>query len=136
MKKNPPELKDFKTWHVKEPFEDYAGPFFYKKEPDGRNLAAFQCKKQHLNSIDTLHGGMIMAFADYALFVIGHEYTSLENYVTISCNTEFLRGSTPEGIVYANGEVTRSSKTMLFIKGKIFYQDLILATFSGILKKV
>ncbi|SVC45113.1 uncharacterized protein METZ01_LOCUS297967, partial [marine metagenome] len=47
-----------------------------------------------------------------------------------------LRGSTPEGIVYANGEVTRSSKTMLFIKGKIFYQDLILATFSGILKKV
>ena len=44
-----------------------------------------------MNSIHSLHGGMIMSFADYALFIIGHKYTSKDNYVTISCSTEFLK---------------------------------------------
>ena len=28
------ELKNFQTWHVKEPYEDFVGPFYFKIEND------------------------------------------------------------------------------------------------------
>ena len=42
-----------------------------------------------------LHGGMLMAFADYALFVIAHNELEDMNAVTVSCQTEFLKGAAP-----------------------------------------
>ena len=26
----PKELKDFQTWHVEEPYENFVGPFYFK----------------------------------------------------------------------------------------------------------
>ena len=75
------ELKDFQTWHVEEPYENFVGPFYFKIKDD-KTIAAFDFKDHHTNSINSLHGGMIMSFADYALFIIGHKYTSKSNYVT------------------------------------------------------
>ena len=129
------KIKDFNTWHVTEPFEDYVGPFFYKKD-NGNLIAAFEFKDHHMNSIKSLHGGMIMSFADYCLFVVAHEYTSKDNYVTISCSTEFLKASYKKGLVYSDGEVTKASRSLLFVKGKIFNDEGDIATYSGILKKI
>ena len=69
------KLKNFQTWHVKEPFEDFVGPFYFKITND-KPIAAFDFKDHHTNSINSLHGGMIMSFADYALFIICLLYTS------------------------------------------------------------
>ena len=77
-----------------------------------------------------------MSFADYALFIIGHKYTSKNNYVTISCSTEFLMASYEKGIIFSNGEITKATKSLLFLKGKIFNNEGIIASFSGILKKI
>ena len=122
---NPEELKDFNTWHVTEPYEDFVGPFFFKIKKN-KTIAAFNFKKHHMNSIKSLHGGMIMSFADYALFIIGHKYTSKNNYVTISCSTEFLKASFEKGIVYSDGEITKATRSLLFIKGKIYNSELPL----------
>jgi len=70
------------------------------------------------------------------LFVIAHEYTSKDNYVTISCSTEFLKASYKKGLVYSDGEVTKASRSLLFVKGKIFNDEGDIATYSGILKKI
>jgi len=40
------ELKNFQTWHVKEPYEDFVGPFYFKIEND-KPIAAFDCKDHH-----------------------------------------------------------------------------------------
>ena len=77
-----------------------------------------------------------MSFADYSLFVVAHEYTGKNNYVTISCSTEFLKASYKKGLVYSDGEVTKASQTLLFIKGKIYNSEGNIATYSGILKKI
>ena len=129
------ELKNFQTWHVEEPYEDFVGPFFFKIEND-KSIAAFDFKDHHTNSIKSLHGGMIMSFADYALFIIGHKYTSKSNYVTISCSTEFLMASYQKGIIFSDGEITKATKSLLFLKGKIFNNEGVIASFSGILKKI
>ena len=89
-----------------------------------------------MNGGSFLHGGMLMAFADYALFVIAHNELEDMNAVTVSCQTEFLKGSAPTTPVFADGEVTRNTRSLVFVRGRVFHEDETLATFSGILKKI
>ena len=138
MTDTPPQLEGWTKWGGEEPFEDHAGPFFMKIDPNGgQHLSAFVCEKRHLNGGGFLHGGMLMSFADYALFVIAHDALETEHSVTVSCQTEFLKGAAPLGdCVYAKGEVTRNTRSLVFIRGEIFISDNTLATFTGILKKI
>ena len=129
------KMNDFKTWHVKEPFEDHVGPFYYKIE-NGKPIAAFEYKDYHTNSIGSLHGGMIMSFTDYALFIIGHKHTSVSNYVTISCSTDFLKASFKKGLVFSSGDIVKVTNSLLFLKGKIFNDEGVIASFNGVLKKI
>ena len=119
------ELKKFKSWYEVEPFEDYAGPFYYK-ENENSNVSAFECKKHHLNAMGSLHGGMIMSFIDYTLFVISLKQIKDQSFVTISCSTEFLRASVNDNIIYGKGKVTNQTGSMLFIT--VSYTHLTLPT--------
>lgn len=131
------ELEKFNKWYETEPFEDFVGPFFYKKNTENNHISAFECKKHHLNAMGTLHGGMIMSFIDYTMFVICLDSIKEQSFVTVSCSTEFLNPSINDKIIYGDGEVTQETKSMIFIKGKIFNKKNInISTFSGILKKV
>ena len=149
MTGTPPQLEGWTKWGGEEPFEDHVGPFFMKIDPEGgQHLSAFVCEKRHLNGGDFLHGGMLMSFADYALFVIAHGALEAERSVTVSCQTDFLKGrstfqtdflkgAAPLGeCVYAKGEVTRNTRSLVFIRGEIFAGDDTLATFNAILKKI
>lgn len=138
MTDTPKQLEGWTKWGGAEPFEDHVGPFFMKLNPDsGQHLSAFVCEKRHLNGGDFLHGGMLMSFADYALFVIAHDELETEHSVTVSCSTEFLKGAAPIGeCVYAKGEVTRNTRSLIFLRGDIYTGDETLATFNGIIKKI
>ncbi len=135
----PAKLKGWEQWGNTEPFEDLAGPFFFKKdEAKGKHISAFHCAPQHMNGGGYLHGGMLMTFADYALFIIAYDELDAGRAVTISCQTEFLKGAAPlDEIVYADGEVTRNTRSLVFIRGRVYTGDeTTLITFNGILKKM
>ena len=138
MSDTPPQLAGWTKWGSEEPFEDHAGPFYMKLQEDGgRHLSAFLCEKRHLNGGGFLHGGLLMAFADYALFVIAHDALREEHAVTVSCQTEFLKGAAPLGEpVYSKGEVTRNTRSLVFVRGEIYTGEDTLATYTGILKKI
>jgi uncharacterized protein (TIGR00369 family) len=130
------DLEKFEKWYETEPFEDFVGPFFYKKNKNNY-ISAFECKDHHLNAMGTLHGGMIMSFIDYTMFVVCLEAIKEQSFVTVSCSTEFLNPSTNDDIIYGDGEITQETKSMIFVKGKIFNnQNKKISTFSGILKKI
>jgi len=130
------DLKNFKKWYETEPFEDFVGPFFYKKNKNNY-ISAFECKDHHLNAMGSLHGGMIMSFIDYTMFVVCLEVIKEQSFVTVSCSTEFLNPSIDDKIIFGNGEITQETKSMIFVKGKIFNnQSTTISTFSGILKKI
>ena len=137
----PAELDGFTKWGGEEPFEDYVGPFFMKLDAEnGNHLAALKVEQRHLNGGDFLHGGLLMTFADYALFVIAHSELDGGHGVTVSCQTEFLKGANPKGkYLHAYGEVTRNARSLIFVRGNIIVEgdpDNILATFTGIIKRV
>lgn len=135
----PAGLEGWEKWGADEPYEDMAGPFFFQRTPQGV-VSAFKVEPKHLNGGNAIHGGMLMTFADYALFTIALEELTDTHAVTIALNGEFTAAGPSSGIVYASGEVVRETGSMIFVRGTINADDartgLTLLSFSGIVKKL
>ena len=88
----------FRHW-VGDKAEDYIGPFFF--HIDGKTPhTAFRIQEHNCNAHDSVHGGVLMAFADYTL-CIGANMGESESVATVSCSNEFVapayRGDLLEG---------------------------------------
>ena len=77
---NSAEKETVTGWDGHDPFEDHAGPFFFRKHEDGSVTCAFEAKPHHCNGGGFLHGGMLMTFADYSLFAIGSDVVRLRRF--------------------------------------------------------
>jgi len=123
------------VWEGYDPFEHYVGPMFMK-EVDGSFVSRMVVEQKHINGQGNLHGGMMMTFADYALFAIVHERLQEQGAVTVTCNTEFIAAAQEGQLLEAKGELVHETGRMLFVRGQIFCGDTILLNFSGVLRKV
>jgi acyl-coenzyme A thioesterase PaaI-like protein len=119
-----------------DPFELHAGPFYRRQLPDGARQCAFRASRQHLNLSKSLHGGCLMAFADFALFWIAQDELQGTSAVTASFNSEFLDAAGEGDFVEAAGDVLRSTGSMIFVRGLISCSQRPLLNFSAILKKL
>lgn len=129
------ESQGFRTWGSEDPFEDTIGPFYFRQESDGSCRCAFVSERKHLNGGGMLHGGLLMSFADFALFAIAKEHLD-GMAVTVGFNSEFVSAGPGGALIEADGEVTKATRSLLFVRGRIFCGDDTIMTFSGILKKV
>jgi acyl-coenzyme A thioesterase PaaI-like protein len=118
-----------------DPFEDLAGPFYWRLRDDGRPVCAFRAERKHLNGGGFLHGGCVMTFADFSLFVIAREALEGVGSVTATFNGEFV-GTAHEGdLVECTGEVVKAARSMVFVRGLITCAGEPVMPFSGVLKK-
>jgi acyl-coenzyme A thioesterase PaaI-like protein len=118
-----------------DPFEDLAGPFFYRVGDDGQAVCAFRAERKHLNGGGFLHGGLVMTFADFALFVIARDVIDGSRTVTATFNGELV-GTAREGdLVECRGEVVKAGRSMVFVRGIISCKDEPVMSFSSVLKK-
>ena len=121
-----------------DPFEDHAGLFYWKMREDGRPVCAFKAERKHMNGGGFLHGGCVMTFADYSLFVIARQDLNGQASVTATFNGEFV-GTAHEGeIVECTGEVVKAGKSMVFVRGLIVNASqggAPVMSFSAVLKK-
>jgi acyl-coenzyme A thioesterase 13 len=125
------------TWsNGADPFETSVGPFCFKVRENGRALCAFEPQTRHLNGGGTIHGGALMGFVDFSLFAIAHNALGNEHAVTLTCNNEFLSAGNLEGVVYAEGEVLRETRSIIFVRGVVTQSDRPLLAFSATLKKI
>ena len=86
LEKDSPGLR--LSYDYNDPFEDLVGPFGYKVE-DRRISFAFEAKSHHCNSSNSVHGGMLMTFADYAVCLTAIWDQPGQKCVTVSFNSEF-----------------------------------------------
>jgi acyl-coenzyme A thioesterase PaaI-like protein len=127
-------------WHYPggDPFEDLAGPFYFKTGDDGVPVCAFRAERRHLNGGGFMHGGCVMTFADFALFVIAREAIAGTSTVTATFNCELV-GTAREGeLVECRGEVVKGGRSMVFVRGIISNASAggePMASFSSVLKK-
>lgn len=123
------------THWVGDDFEDYAGPFYHRVEPDGSVRCGFTVGPQHINGHGTLHGGAMLTFADYALWALA-ERTAGGAGVTVSLNGEFVGPAHLGDRVEATGEVVRAGGSLIFLRGLMTSAGRPLLSFSGTIKRV
>jgi uncharacterized protein (TIGR00369 family) len=124
------------TWGAgSDPFETANGPFCFKVE-NGAARCAFQPRHAHLNGGGAIHGGALMSFADFALFCIAHSTLGDVRAVTLSFGSEFIRAGNMDGLIEAQGEVLRQTRSIIFVRGLVTQVSRPLLSFSGTLKKI
>ncbi len=125
---------EYQPYPVRDPFEDGVGPFLYTSDADGFR-AAFQVEPAHCNSGGTVHGGMLMTFADFALCAVAVDGYSDEYPVTVSFSSEFVGAAKTGEFVEFRGEVTRRTGTMAFTRGQIHVGDRVLMNCSAVIRR-
>lgn len=117
-----------------DPFEDLAGPFYFKVDDEGP-VCAFRAERKHLNGGGFLHGGCVMTFADFSLFVIARDAIQGSSTVTATFNCELVGTAFEGDLVECRGEVVKPGRSMVFVRGLITSKGEPIASFSSVLKK-
>ncbi|MGB1249685.1 MAG: PaaI family thioesterase [Candidatus Promineifilaceae bacterium] len=118
-----------------DPAEDYIGPFFYRMHDNGGIESALRIETQHVNGLRMVHGGVLMAMADYTLGVaaIGREGRVC---VTISCNQEFVSPAFKGNLLRGRGELIRKTSSLMFVRCTLLVHERIVMTASGVFKEI
>ena len=130
------EWAGWSVWTGGDPFEDHAGPFYFRQDADGTARCAMRCETYHLNGSGYMHGGAIMTFADYSLFMIARDALADERGVTATLNGEFIGAVSPDALVECTGEVVKAGRSLIFLRGLITTGGEPVMTFSGVIKKL
>jgi len=126
------EFKGWYTW-TRDAFETHSGPFWHRINDSGRVQCAFRVEKKHINGQRNVHGGCLMAFADYCLAAIASANVGPGFTVGFTC--EFLDAAREGELIECDGEVTRAGGSLIFLRGTLRSGERKLFTFSGTLKR-
>jgi uncharacterized protein (TIGR00369 family) len=117
-------------------FEVHSGPYYFRKDAEGTPRCAFRVERKHLNGGGSTHGGCLLTFADYCLFVFAEDALTSSRGVTVSLNSEFVGPALEGDLVEASGEVIRAGASLLFVRGLITANGRPALNFSGVIKKI
>ena len=118
-----------------DPAEDLLGPFYFRTAKKGGAECMFIPTPRHNNNGGFTHGGVLMTFADFALFA---HTQHLRNgpAVTVQFESQFITPSKPGLPLFSRGEVIRNTKDLIFVRGIITQDNIQVLSYSGIIKRV
>ena len=114
--------------------EDHMGPFFFTME-DEHPRTAFRVTPQHCNAHASVHGGVLMAFADYTL-CLGANGGSSESVITVSCNNEFTAPAFLGDLILGRGEVIKQGAALVFVRCQLMVGDTVILLSSAVVKRM
>jgi len=117
-------------------FTDHAGPFRIRKKGD-RHESGLLVEPVHCNNhMGTIHGGVVMTFADIALGVGVGEVVGGPNMVTIQLQLHFVSTARVGDFLTCLPEVVRQTRQLVFVRGLIYLGDKTVAGADGIWKVI
>ena len=129
-----PPIDGYTIYDPIAPYENHAGPFFWKDE-SGIQKFALLAETRHCNRHEIVHGGLMMTMIDLAMVVAAKE-TWEEQLVTVSLNSEFIDAGRAGEIVEAEGELVRRTGSMAFVRGRVHVGERTLLASSAVLKRL
>jgi acyl-coenzyme A thioesterase PaaI-like protein len=122
-------------WAGVDPFEDATGPFYVARDDQGV-VCGFRPGPGSRNGHGMIHGGCLMTFADFSLFMLGASPDGEVNGVTVTMNCEFLVPAQAGQLLLARGERTGGGRSLVFARGRITADGQPVLAFSGVMKRV
>jgi len=129
------EWAGWSTWE-NDAFEQRAGPFYERTEADGTRVSAFRAGPEHMNGGGAMHGGLLMTFADSALFTIAQPALADSRGVTMNLAGDFLDAAFVGEMMEARGEITRAGGMTIYVRGIITADQRPVLSFTGIIRKI
>lgn len=124
---------DYRHWQG-DAAEDHIGPFFFRMQGE-HPRTAFRVAAQHCNAHGAVHGGVLMAMADYTL-CLGANGGAQEFVATISCNSEFIAPAELGDLVLGNGEVIRRGGSIVFVRCELCVGESVVLVSSAAIKRL
>jgi uncharacterized protein (TIGR00369 family) len=128
-----PPLPGYTIYDKVDPFEQVAGPFFWKKLDDGTDHLVVLAQKQHGNRQGVTHGGFLLTMMDLMFAIVAKEYPG-QRLVTISLNSEFVAGGKVGSLIEAKAEIVRDTRSLCFLRGQVYSEGQTLLNSSCIYK--
>ena len=127
---------DYHVYDPHDPFEMHAGPFLGTAA--GGSAAprfALRAEARHCNSAGAVHGGLMMTMADLMLCAVATHDLPSERAVTVAFNAEFVAAGRQGERIEAAGEVIRRTRSLVFVKGRVFAGDRTLMVCDAVVKR-
>ncbi len=118
-----------------ERFITHVGPIYEKWQ--GKQLTcAFLAEQHHVNKRGFVHGGMLSALADHTYSMMVWAAAGQKSCTTISLNSDFTAAGRIGDWIECAGEVTRLTRSLVFIRGRVSTAERVLMTASGVWKRL
>lgn len=114
------------------PYSSHNGPFFHRNWEDGFEHA-FYALPRHCNGMGIVHGGMLSTFMDGLLARAVGRATG-GSCVTIHLSLDFLSMARAGEWVFGDAQVTRTTREIVFVEGRIRVGDKDVLRGSGVFK--
>lgn len=113
------------------------GKLITRAEGDKCRLRMFP-ERRHENLQGIIHGAVTLSLIDISMFTTMHVVGTgnAGPSVTLELSTQFVGGGDPKRPLDAVTEIVRETGRMLFVRGQVVQDDDIVASYSGIVRKM
>lgn len=115
-------------------FNLFAGPFYRLADDGGTRRFAFVALPKHMNSAGSVHGGLLMTFADIAMSRTSRLATGARSCSTVALSCDFAGPGRQGDLIEIRVRVTKTTRTLVFLSGGIAAGERALMTATGLWK--
>jgi uncharacterized protein (TIGR00369 family) len=115
-------------------FNLFAGPFWRLPDQGGTRRFALLVEQKHMNSSGSLHGGVLMTFADIAMSQTSRAASGARTCTTVSLTCDFTGPGKLGDVIVAEVRVTRQTRTMIFLSAELVCGARKLGVATGLWK--
>jgi uncharacterized protein (TIGR00369 family) len=113
-------------------FNRFAGPFYRLPDEGAVRRFAFVVLDKHMNGAGTVHGGLLMTFADIAMSRTSRLASGAKSCSTVSLNCDFVAAGKLGELVEIRVTVSRQTRTLVFLTSVISSGERVLLNASGL----
>jgi uncharacterized protein (TIGR00369 family) len=118
-------------------FGRLVGPLYIRKPGEGRTFAwGFRAADKHLNPGGVVHGGMLVTFADQCFGALSWFAAGRQPCTTIDLSASFVAPGMPGDWIECTGKVSRTTRDLVFVTGRITAGERTLVDLKGIWKRL
>jgi acyl-coenzyme A thioesterase PaaI-like protein len=118
-----------------DPAEAHIGPFLRRDEAADVTIG-LRVEAHHCNEHGTMHGGVQMAMADYAIGTTARFGMGDEGTVSVAFDSMFVDAGRLGDWVEGRACVVRRTGSMVFVRGELTAGERTLLTFSSVVKRL
>ena len=128
--------KEFEQISLKPGFMKHNGGLLFKTISENDYQFKTTIKETHLNAAGITHGGFIAAVVDAGAGTAAHKVADNSPCVTISLELKFISPIQLGQELLGNVKIQKKTKSMIFLTCELQVTNKIVATASGVWKKL